>query len=108
MTPTMFLYEAAMKTRMVTSPVGKEVIYGPIEPGPLEGQCYLCGGYSTGYPRNKVIKDTFYNHYPELWAYMRELDERSIERFGRKFRSDYSIEELERKFDAENQQQKLF
>ncbi len=64
--------------------------------------CYLC-------PLQRLSElKVIYTHYPELWAHMRELDKRSIEQFGRKFRSDYSIEELERKFDRENQQQKLF
>lgn len=59
MQPTKFLYEAAMKTPHIISPAGKDVAYEPIEPGPLEGECYLCGCHSTGYPRDKVIKDTF-------------------------------------------------
>ena len=37
----------------------------------------------------------------QLWRYMKKSDKRSIEQFNRKFRSDYSIEELEIKFDKE-------
>jgi len=38
-----------------------------------------------------------YNEYPKLWKKLKELDELSY----RKFRSDYSINELERKFKNE-------
>lgn len=59
--------------------------------------CYLCPLQRLG--ELKVL----YTEFPELWAYMKELDKRSIKQFGRKFRSDYSIEELETKFDKELQ-----
>ncbi len=60
MTPTSLLYEAAMKTLTVVTPTGKKVTYKPVKPGPLEGQCYLCGAEGiTGHPRKKVIKPTF-------------------------------------------------
>ena len=57
--------------------------------------CYLCPLQRLG-----ELK-TIYIYYPELWGYMKELDKRSIEQFNRKFRSDYSIEELAIKFDKE-------
>ena len=59
--------------------------------------CYLCPLQRLG--ELKVL----YTEFPELWAYMKELDKRSIKQFDRKFRSDYSIEELETKFDKELQ-----
>lgn len=58
--------------------------------------CYLC-------PLQRLSElKIIYTEYPELWQYMKELDKRSIEQFGRKFRSDYSIEELEKKFGKED------
>jgi len=38
-------------------------------------------------------------HFPELWAQLKEWDERS----WRKFRADYSVEELERRFAFEEE-----
>ena len=58
--------------------------------------CYLCPLQRLG--ELKVI----YTEYPKLWAHMKELDKRSIKQFDRKFRPDYSIEELENKFDKES------
>lgn len=37
--------------------------------------------------------------YPKLWQKMKRLDEMTIKKHGRKFRNDYSIEELEKKFE---------
>jgi 3'-phosphoadenosine 5'-phosphosulfate sulfotransferase (PAPS reductase)/FAD synthetase len=55
--------------------------------------CYLC-------PLQRLSElKVIYNKYPELWQKMRELDDRCIKQFGRKFRADYSIRELERKFN---------
>ena len=45
-----------------------------------------------------------YSDYPKLWNKMREYDCRSIKQFGRKFRSDYSIAELEKRFEREDRQ----
>ena len=62
--------------------------------------CYLCPLQRLG--ELKVI----YKDYPHLWQKMKELDFRSIRQFGRKFRSDYSIQELEERFcreDAQNE-----
>lgn len=39
---------------------------------------------------------------------MKEYDFRSIKQFGRKFRSDYSIQELEEKFYWEDRQITMF
>lgn len=58
--------------------------------------CYLCPLQRLG--ELKVI----YKDYPHLWQKMKELDKRSIRRFNRKFRADYSIEELEKKFNKED------
>lgn len=64
--------------------------------------CFLCPLQRVG--ELKVI----YNDYPDLWKKMRELDNRSIKQFGRKFRSDYSIQELEERFCREDAQIRLF
>lgn len=64
--------------------------------------CYLCPLQRLG--ELKII----YNDYPELWQKMKELDDRSIKQFGRKFRSDYSIQELEERFCQEDEQIRLF
>lgn len=46
---------------------------------------------------------TLYNEYPELWAKLEELDKKSF----RRFRSDYSLQELKEKFQAESKQMEL-
>lgn len=45
-----------------------------------------------------------FNKYPEIWDQIKEMNKKSF----RKFRSDYSIEELEVKFINENKQLLLF
>lgn len=61
MTPTLFVYNAMLASGgRVPAPRGKVIEYEPIERGPLEGDCWLCGAKNvTGYPRSKVIKPTF-------------------------------------------------
>ena len=60
--------------------------------------CYLCP--LQGIKALRIL----YNEFPELWQKMKELD-----RYSRKtFRPDYSLEELERRFQNENKQLKLF
>jgi 3'-phosphoadenosine 5'-phosphosulfate sulfotransferase (PAPS reductase)/FAD synthetase len=54
--------------------------------------CYCCPLSRIGELR------TLYNEYPELWDKMKEMDEKSY----RKFRSNYTIDELEIKFEQEN------
>lgn len=39
-----------------------------------------------------------YNEFPELWAKLEEMDKKSF----RKFRNDYSVQELKEKFDRDN------
>ena len=39
-----------------------------------------------------------YNSFPELWEELIEMDKKSF----RKFRSDYSVNELSHKFEKEN------
>ena len=56
--------------------------------------CYLC----PLQPIRALRK--LYNDFPELWENMRRLDKLSY----RQFRKDYSIDELEKRFQAENQQ----
>jgi len=57
--------------------------------------CYLC-------PLQRLSElRVVYEDYPDLWSKMKELDSKAIKMFNRKFRSDYSIEELERKFIRE-------
>ena len=64
--------------------------------------CYLCPLQRLG--ELKVI----YKDYPDLWQKMKELDFRSIKQFGRTFRSDYSIQELEERFCWEDAQISMF
>ena len=45
-----------------------------------------------------------YNEFPILWKELKEMDKKSF----RKFRSDYSVDELEKKFNKEKNQPKLF
>lgn len=61
LTPTAFLYEAVLAGGgRVPAPRGKVIEYHPIEPGPLKGQCWLCGRQDvSGYPKKKVISDMF-------------------------------------------------
>ncbi|MCM1167643.1 MAG: phosphoadenosine phosphosulfate reductase family protein [Ruminococcus sp.] len=40
-----------------------------------------------------------YRHYPELWEQLKEWDNRT----WRNFRADFSVEQLERRFDFENE-----
>lgn len=56
--------------------------------------CYLCPLQRIG--ELKII----YNEFPELWKNMKRLDQLSY----RKFRKDYSINELEKKFKGEDLQ----
>ena len=60
--------------------------------------CYLC-------PLQRLTElRVIYREYPELWQKMKELDHRNIKQFKRKFRKDYSIQELEEKFTLEDRQ----
>lgn len=63
--------------------------------------CYLCPLQRLGELR------VIYKDYPELWQKMKYLDNKSINQFNRKFRSGYSIEELEQKFQIEDRQIKM-
>jgi len=45
-----------------------------------------------------------YNDFPQLWVELEDMDKKSF----RKFRSDYSLEQLQRKFENENRRLKLF
>ena len=53
--------------------------------------CYLCPLSKLG--ELKIV----YKEFPELWQDIRSLDKKS----SRRFRSDYSVEQLEKKFDKE-------
>lgn len=56
--------------------------------------CYLC-------PLQRISElKIIYNEYPDLWNKMKELDRKAINLYERKFRPDYSIEELEIKFKS--------
>ena len=60
--------------------------------------CYLC-------PLQRLGElEVIYKDYPDLWQKMKELDLRSIKQFGRTFRSDYSIQELEERFHRKDAQ----
>jgi len=62
MTPTQFIYRAALKTPIVPVAMEKQVVYADV---PLvdvtDGRCWLCGGETggRGQPVRKAIKDTF-------------------------------------------------
>lgn len=57
--------------------------------------CYLC-------PLQRIGElNIIYTDYPHLWGKMKELDRKNIELYGRQFRKDYSIEDLESKFIRE-------
>ncbi len=51
-------------------------------------------------------------HHPKLWEKLREMDRRALAQFGNtsqgKFRSDWSVEELERRFCQEEMQLSMF
>lgn len=49
-----------------------------------------------------------YDDFPQLWKILKEWDKKNIELYGRKFRADYSVEELEKKFKKEYINIKLF
>lgn len=60
--------------------------------------CYLC-------PLQRLSElRVLYKEFPDLWAYMKELDNRNIKQFGRQFKADYSIEDLEQRFIEEDRQ----
>lgn len=64
--------------------------------------CYLC-------PLQRLGElEVIYKDYPDLWQKMKELDLRSIKQFGRTFRSDYSIQELEERFRRKEAQISMF
>jgi 3'-phosphoadenosine 5'-phosphosulfate sulfotransferase (PAPS reductase)/FAD synthetase len=56
--------------------------------------CFLC----PLQPLRELKK--IYNDFPELWAEMKRLDKLSY----RTFRADYSLDQLEARFKAENEQ----
>lgn len=60
--------------------------------------CFLCPLQRIGELR------TIYNLFPKYWQEIKRLDTFS----NRKFRSDYTVQELEDKFKKENKQLKLF
>lgn len=97
---------------------GRNIIYPLVDFNMTEKQaldyCYNKGFTWNGLYENfdrvscwccplKNLKElkTLYLKYPELWLQLKEMDKQSIKQFGRKFRSDYSIEELEIKFKGE-------
>ncbi len=51
-------------------------------------------------------------HHPELWAKLREMDSRAIAQFGHnplgQFKPDWTVEQLEERFDWEDRQITLF
>lgn len=55
--------------------------------------CYLC-------PLQKLSElEIIYREFPNKWKHMKKLDEMNKEKFNRKFRYDYSISQLEDKFN---------
>ena len=64
-TPTQLLYRAAISTREVKA--GEKIItyqQNDIPPAATDCQCWLCGAElnGKGYPKKRVIKDTFTDH----------------------------------------------
>lgn len=58
--PTKFIYDAAMKTPDILSPMNKKIHYNPAPEGNLKGDCWLCGCQTDrGHPKNKIILPTF-------------------------------------------------
>lgn len=58
--------------------------------------CYLC-------PLQRLGElEKIYKHFPEQWQHMKQLDKMNISRYGRQFRKDYSITELEEKFKSKH------
>lgn len=53
---------------------------------------------------------TLRHHHPELWAKLRDLDERAIDQFGHtplgRFKDNWSVEQLEQRFAAEDAKRK--
>ena len=55
---------------------------------------------------------TLYHDFPKLWAKLRDLDSKTIAQFTgtefiTKFRADYSVQELEEKFQREDYLKKI-
>ena len=50
---------------------------------------------------------SLYRYHPELWRRLRMMDDREIERGLRKFRRDYSVAELEMRFEEEDKQKRM-
>jgi len=60
--------------------------------------CYCC-------PLSRISElEVVYNKYPKLWQKMKEMDSKSF----RQFRSDYSLQELEDRFECNLKQIALF
>ena len=57
--------------------------------------CYMCP-----LQRLSELKIVYFK-YPKLWEHMKVLDEKNIKLYNRQFRTDYSISELEDKFEKE-------
>ncbi len=58
--PTKFIYEAAMKTPDILSPMDKKIHYNPAPEGSLKGKCWLCGCQTDkGHLKHKIILPTF-------------------------------------------------
>ena len=70
-------------------------------PGPRQRWCTT---RLKDMPREKFLRGLrkLYRHYPALWGQLKEWDRGT----WRKFRADYSVEELEKRFDFEGVWQK--
>lgn len=65
LTATQLIYQAALASKAVTVPSGKQVNYSPAQSQPVKDTiCWLCGGETDGQgvPVKKTIKPTFTDH----------------------------------------------
>lgn len=64
--------------------------------------CYLC-------PLQRLNEvEVVYNDYPELWRKIKDIEHQAIKQHGKKFRRDYSVEQLEQMFEDNKNQITLF
>ncbi|NLE05686.1 MAG: phosphoadenosine phosphosulfate reductase family protein [Crenarchaeota archaeon] len=112
---------AADEVKRLNKNKEKNIKYPLAEWGMTEQDC-LNYCYSKGYDWNGLYKklkrvscwccplkslfelEVIYNDFPEYWKKLKEFDKNTY----RKFRADYSIEDLERKFIAKNNEPDLF
>ena len=67
---------------------------------------HRCSCYCCPFQRIDELRK-LRRHHPELWKKLREMDERAIGQFGNsalgRFKDNWSVEQLERRFEAEDE-----